>query len=61
MFWDLVMGVLPPIELSRLIPDAQLVVLPGVHGAMIGEVCAVKKDSRLPEMTALLVEEFLRE
>ena len=48
------------IQMSRLIKDAQLVVLPGNHGAFIGEAGA-SKDSKLPMITATLVEEFLNE
>jgi pimeloyl-ACP methyl ester carboxylesterase len=48
------------LRLSQLIPRAQLVVLPGVHGACIGEVCSVKAGSRLTEVTATLILEFLK-
>jgi pimeloyl-ACP methyl ester carboxylesterase len=47
------------LDMSRLIPDARLVVLPGVHGSFIGEICAAEPGSKMPEMTAVLVEEFL--
>ena len=49
------------IEMSRLIPNARLMILPGTHGSLIGEEGTVKKDSKLPEITATLVEEFLNE
>jgi pimeloyl-ACP methyl ester carboxylesterase len=49
------------IAMSRLIPGSQLIVLPGIHGACIGEVCAVKAGSKLVEVTATLIEEFLNE
>jgi pimeloyl-ACP methyl ester carboxylesterase len=49
------------LEMSHLIPDARLVILPGTHGSFIGEVCTAKKGSKLPEMTAALIEEFLNE
>lgn len=49
------------LKMSRLIPDARLVILPGTHGSFIGEVCTAKKNSKLPEITAALVEEFLSE
>ncbi|HEX9513572.1 MAG TPA: alpha/beta hydrolase [Puia sp.] len=49
------------LKMSRLIPDARLVILPGTHGSFIGEVCTSKKGSKLPGMTAALVEEFLNE
>lgn len=47
------------VEISRLIPKAELVVLPGVHGALLGEICTVKAGSKQPEITATLVKEFL--
>jgi pimeloyl-ACP methyl ester carboxylesterase len=49
------------LKMAQLIPSVQLVVLPGTHGSFIGEVCNAKKGSRLPEMTAVLVGEFLAE
>jgi pimeloyl-ACP methyl ester carboxylesterase len=48
-------------KMSRLIPNAQLAVLPGTHGSFIGEVCSAKKGSKFPDLTALLVREFLHE
>ena len=45
--------------ISRLIPDARLVILPGTHGSFIGEVCTAQKGSKLPEITVDLIEEFL--
>lgn len=47
------------LHLSRLIPDAQLVVLPGVHGACIGEAAAPEPDSKIPFMVAEMISEFL--
>ncbi|SEJ84436.1 Pimeloyl-ACP methyl ester carboxylesterase [Dyadobacter sp. SG02] len=47
------------VEISKLIPKAELVILPGVHGALLGEICTVKAGSRQPEITAMLVKEFL--
>jgi pimeloyl-ACP methyl ester carboxylesterase len=51
------------VKISRLLPGAQLVILPGAHGACIGaaEASASEKDSKLPGITATLVEEFLHE
>lgn len=48
------------VKMSHLIPNASLMVLPGVHGSFIGEVCMVKKGSKIPEMTIKVVEEFLK-
>ncbi len=47
------------VKMSRIVPGAQLVILPGTHGTYIGEVGSVGADSKLPEATALLVREFL--
>jgi pimeloyl-ACP methyl ester carboxylesterase len=47
-------------KMSHLIPNASLMVLPGVHGSFIGEVCTVKKGSKIPDMTVEVVEEFLK-
>lgn len=49
------------LKMSRLLPDARLVVLPGVHGTLIGEVCAYSEGSSQPAITATLVREFLKE
>jgi pimeloyl-ACP methyl ester carboxylesterase len=48
------------LQMSRLIAGAQLVIMPGTHGSYIGEAGTVQKDSKLPQVSALLVEEFLR-
>jgi pimeloyl-ACP methyl ester carboxylesterase len=49
-------------QMSRLVQGAQLVVLPGPHGLFIGAAEAgTKKESKLPAITAALVEEFLNE
>jgi len=45
------------LKMSRVIPNAQLVILPGTHGAFM----VAKPGSRLPEITVDLIEEFLRE
>jgi pimeloyl-ACP methyl ester carboxylesterase len=50
------------IKMSHLIPGARLVILPGTHGAFIGAAEAPSsKDSKLPGITAALVEEFLND
>ena len=45
--------------MSRLIPDARLAILPGNHGSFIGEVMAMEKGSKMPEIAAGVVNEFL--
>lgn len=48
------------VKMSQLITGAKLIVLPGVHGSCIGEVCTVEKGSKMPEITAALVDDFLK-
>jgi pimeloyl-ACP methyl ester carboxylesterase len=48
------------VALSRQIPGARLLVLPGGHGDYLGEAVMSTSDSRYPELTAGLIEEFLR-
>jgi len=59
------------VELFRLLPHGKLAVLPGGHGAYLGEVTAARledskvqfgdarKDSKLPGMVVAMIEEFL--
>jgi pimeloyl-ACP methyl ester carboxylesterase/uncharacterized protein YndB with AHSA1/START domain len=47
------------VELTRLIPAARLLILPGGHGDYLGEAVMTRKPTRLPELTAQLIEEFL--
>ncbi len=47
------------VELCRLIPNCQLVILPGGHGTSIGEATAARAGSNLPSLTVALTEEFL--
>ena len=47
------------LKMSTVIPNAELMILPGVHGAYIGEICVAVPGSKLPEMTVEVVEEFL--
>lgn len=49
------------VKMSHKIPGARLVILPGFHGACIGEICTAKKGSKVPELTVALIEEFLNE
>jgi len=46
-------------EMAHLIPTSQLMILPGTHGSFIGEICAAEKESKLPEITAAIIKEFL--
>ncbi len=54
-----VMTVEHTVAMSHLIPNSELMVLPGIHGSFIGEVCTVEKGSRMTELTALAIQEFL--
>ena len=47
------------LKMSKLIPNAQLMILPGTHGSFIGEVCVAEEGSKMPEITVAIIEEFL--
>jgi pimeloyl-ACP methyl ester carboxylesterase len=47
------------VELSHLMPQAHLMILPGAHGEYLGELLMAREGSRYPELTAALIEEFL--
>jgi len=47
------------VELTRLISGARLLILPGGHGDYLGEVVMTQRQTRYPELTARLIEEFL--
>lgn len=47
------------LELTRLIAGARLLILPGGHGDYLGEAVVTQKETRYPELTARLIEEFL--
>ena len=47
------------IELTHLIVGARLLILPGGHGDYLGEAVVTQKETRYPELTARLIEEFL--
>ena len=49
------------VALYRLLPKGKLIILPGVHGECIGEVISVRPGSKLPELTAAMIDEFLQE
>jgi len=56
-----VMSVENAAKMSHKIPGARLAILPGLHGACIGEVCTATKGSKVPDLTVALIEEFLNE
>jgi len=47
------------VKMSELIPNAELMILPGTHGSFIGEVCATEEGSIMPEATVVMIKEFL--
>ena len=47
------------LELARLFPRAELIVLPGGHGEYLGERIVGKPGSPYPELSAGLIEAFL--
>ena len=47
------------LEMSRRIPNSELLILPGNHGSFIGEGLAAKDSSKIPELTVKVIEEFL--
>jgi pimeloyl-ACP methyl ester carboxylesterase len=47
------------VEMSHIIPNAQLMILPGTHGSFIGEICATEEGSIMPEATVTMIKEFL--
>ena len=47
------------VKMSQIIPNAQLMIVPGTHGSFIGEVCATEKESNMPGNTVNMIIEFL--
>jgi pimeloyl-ACP methyl ester carboxylesterase len=47
------------VELTRLLPHAHLIVLPGGHGEYLGELIVANRSSRAPQWTVGLIEDFL--
>lgn len=47
------------VELTRLIAGSRLLILPGGHGDYLGEAVMTRTQTRYPELTARLIEEFL--
>ena len=55
-----VMPVAHAVKISRMIQGAHLMVLPGAHGACIGEM-GVNAGSKVPAATAAFIEDFLQQ
>jgi pimeloyl-ACP methyl ester carboxylesterase len=49
------------VKMSRIIPDARLMIVPGTHGSFIGEVCSVEEGGKMPEIIVAVIREFLEE
>ncbi len=49
------------VEMFRLLPHARLSILPGLHGACIGEVTSGMEYSKIPDLAVSIIEEFLNE
>jgi hypothetical protein len=47
------------VELTRLLPHARLMILPGGHGDYLGELLGAQPGSPYPELSAGLIEQFL--
>jgi pimeloyl-ACP methyl ester carboxylesterase len=49
------------VELSHLIPNARLIILPAAHGDYLGELIMAVENDDYPALTARLIERFLDE
>jgi pimeloyl-ACP methyl ester carboxylesterase len=49
------------LSLSRSLPHARLVILPGKHGECIGEICSTDTESKIPAMVTAMIETFLED
>ena len=49
------------LELSQALPYGQLAILPGGHGDYIGEICAVDRSSKIPDLVTAVIESFLKQ
>jgi pimeloyl-ACP methyl ester carboxylesterase len=49
------------LALSRLLPRAQLAILPGGHGDYLAEICAPDKNSKIPLLVTAMITAFLKE
>jgi pimeloyl-ACP methyl ester carboxylesterase len=49
------------VKMARILPHARLMVLAATHGSYLGETCTAKPGSKMPERTAEMILEFLRD
>jgi pimeloyl-ACP methyl ester carboxylesterase len=47
------------IELAHTLPHGRLAIFPGVHGECIGEICSSDKNSKIPALVTVLIDDFL--
>ncbi|MGN6163928.1 MAG: alpha/beta fold hydrolase, partial [Flavisolibacter sp.] len=47
------------VKMSKIIPNARLMIVPGTHGSFIGEVCSIEQGSKMPEIVIAAINEFL--
>ena len=47
------------VEMTHLIPESRLAILPGAHGAYIGEASTPPAKSNLPRITVEIINEFI--
>jgi len=47
------------VEMSRLLPSGRLAILPGTHGSYMGEAMSPDPGSKVPELFAAMIDEFL--
>lgn len=49
------------VEMSRKIPDCELLIVPGDHGSYIGELLSLGSKSKMPEYVRGIITEFLKQ
>jgi pimeloyl-ACP methyl ester carboxylesterase len=47
------------LEMFRLLPHGRLSILPGIHGAYIGEATTGMEHSRIPDLAISIIKDFL--
>ena len=47
------------VEMYRLLPHGRLAILPGTHGSYMGEAMSRDSNSKVPELFAAMLDEFL--
>ncbi|SDE99115.1 Pimeloyl-ACP methyl ester carboxylesterase [Mucilaginibacter pineti] len=47
------------VEMSQLLPNGRLAILPGTHGSYMGEIMSPDANSKVPEFFVAMINEFL--